>query len=129
MSTVQSSYQPGACNIGRRERRRRYRFATAGFVVAAAIVVAVALGALPEALLPAIFVPLAVAIEWFLQASKSFCVILGVLGKYSFEDQGETGTVEDPEARREDRASAVRITVTSVVAATLITALAYVLVV
>lgn len=128
MSTVQTSYRPGACNIGRRERRRRYRFATTGFVVAAAIVVAVALGALPEALLPAIFVPLAVAIEWFLQASKSFCVILGMIGKYSFEEQGETGTVEDSDARREDRASAVRITITAVVVATLITAVAYVVV-
>ncbi|WP_435101730.1 hypothetical protein [Halarchaeum sp. P4] len=125
MSTVQTSYRPGACNIGRRERRRRYRFATAGFVVAAAIVVAVVLGALPEAILPAIFVPLAVAIEWFLQASKSFCVILGLLGKYSFEERGETGTVEDPEAHREDRASAVRITATSVVAAVLITAVVF----
>ncbi|QLC34943.1 hypothetical protein EFA46_011835 (plasmid) [Halarchaeum sp. CBA1220] len=125
MSAV-DSYRPGSCNIGVQERRRRYVYAAAGFVVAAALVAAVAVGALPEALVPAVFVPLAVGIEWLLQASRSFCVVLGTLGKYSFEAAGEVGTVDDPDARREDRSSAIRITATSVVVAALLTAVAYV---
>ncbi|GAD51622.1 hypothetical protein MBEHAL_0382 [Halarchaeum acidiphilum MH1-52-1] len=126
MATSQSSYRAGVCNIGRRERRRRYAYAALSFLIAVAFVLGAALDVIPHELVPALFVPLALAIEWYLQASKSFCALLALLGKYSFRESDERGTVSDPDDRAVDRASAVRITAISVVVAALVTAAVFV---
>lgn len=121
MSNERTSYQPGACNIGSRERRRRYTLAAAALAVAVAMVAGAVLDAFPRPLLPALFVPLALGVEWYLQASRSFCAILGALGRYSFSDADNAGRVRDPTARRADRSSALRMTATAVVVAALVT--------
>ncbi|GGM62602.1 hypothetical protein GCM10009017_10880 [Halarchaeum rubridurum] len=114
------------CNIGRRERRRRYTYAAAALVAAGAFVVGVVLGVVPQELVPALFVPLALAAEWYLQASKSFCAALALLGRYSFEDADEHGAVEDPADRAADQQYAVQITATAVVVAALVTTVVFV---
>jgi hypothetical protein len=118
------SYRPAQCNIGRRGRRRRAAFSLAALAVAGGVVGAYLAGALPELLLPAVFVPLAIAFEWGIQAYESFCVRLAVLGRYDFSgEQGDgTGTVGDPSHRREDRRYALRISVVSVTLAAVATA-------
>jgi len=128
MSTASSTYQPGRCNIGRRERTRRYGYAAAAFVVAAAIAGGAAVGALPAELVPAVFVPLALGIEWYLQASRAFCAVLAAFGRYRFDAADEAGRVSDPEDRHADRTTAFRMTATAVVAAALLTAAVSVLV-
>lgn len=126
MATSQSTYRAGVCNIGERERRRRYTYAAAALVAAGAFVLSVAIGVVPHELVPALFVPLALATEWYLQASKSFCAFLALVGRYSFEDAGERGTVSDPDARAADQKYAVRITAISVVVAALVTTVVFV---
>ncbi|GGN08871.1 hypothetical protein GCM10009021_05320 [Halarchaeum nitratireducens] len=114
------------CNIGQRERRRRYTYAAAALVAAGAFVLGVVVGIVPQELVPALFVPLALATEWYLQASKSFCAFLALLGRYSFEESDDRGTVEDPANRAADQQYAVRITATAVVAAALVTTVVFV---
>ena len=126
VATSQSSYRAGVCNIGRRERRRRYMYAAAALVAAGAFVLGVVIGVIPQELVPALFVPLALATEWYLQASKSFCAVLALLGRYSFEESGDRGTVDDPANQAADQQYAVRITATAVVTAALITTVVFV---
>jgi hypothetical protein len=119
------SYRPAQCNIGRRQRRRRAALSLAALGVAGVVVVAYVVGILPRLLLAGVFVPLALAFEWGVQAYESFCVRLALLGRYEFdgETDGDTrGTVTDPQHRREDRRHALRISVVSVVLAAIATA-------
>ncbi|MFB6078680.1 MAG: hypothetical protein ABEJ80_06860 [Halarchaeum sp.] len=126
MSTAPASYQPGRCNIGGRERKRRYAYAAVALAAAALFALGTLLGPVPDEVMPAVFVPLALGIEWYLQASRKFCAVLAMLGRYSFEESDAAGTVDDPSKRRADRTTAFRMTATSVVAAALITAALFV---
>ncbi|WP_248895586.1 hypothetical protein [Haloplanus halobius] len=119
-------YQPGQCNIGSRQRRRRAALAVASMLVALGIVGGYLADELPRFALVVLFVPLAMAFEWGIQAYESFCVRLAVFGRYDFSGSGAddaVGTVSDPAARRADRRSALRISVVSVVLAAVTTAL------
>ena len=112
-----TGYQPGYCNIGRQQRRRRLRVAGAAFVAAGLYVLAYLWGLLPSPLLVAVFVPLAVGFEWGLQAYTGFCVRLALLNRYDFTrgDGTGTGTVTAPDARRADQLQAAVITGAAVV--------------
>jgi hypothetical protein len=125
-----STYRPGSCNIGERQRKRRIGVAAAAFTAAAAYAGAVAVGALADPLLVGVFVPLAVGFEWALQASTGFCVRLALLDRYDFRsaDGGAAGTVTDPSHRRADHEYAAKITVTAVALAGATTAVAWALV-
>jgi len=116
------SYRPAQCNIGRRGRRRRAAYAGVSALVAVAFVVAYLVGAIPRLLLIGVFAPLALAIEYAVQAYESFCVGFALLGKYDFSGEGgSTGRVSDPSNRRDDQVYALRITAVSVALAALVT--------
>ncbi|WP_435125562.1 hypothetical protein [Halobaculum sp. D14] len=122
-----SGYQPGRCNIGGRQRRKRALVAAVSFVAAAAIVAAYLVGRIPEELLVAVFVPLSVGFEWAFQAYEAFCVRLALLGRYNFcsddGDEAERGDVTDPSHQQADRMFAAKITVVSVALAAAVTVL------
>ena len=114
-----TGYQPGYCNIGRQQRRRRLGVAGTAFVAAGLYGLAYLWGVLPSPLLVAVFVPLAVGFEWGLQAYTGFCVRLALLNRYDFGrvdgDDAGTGTVTAPDARRADQLQAAVITGAAVV--------------
>lgn len=118
-----SGYQPGYCNIGRRQRRHRLLVAVAAFVAAVVYVLAYIEGSLPAPLLVGVFVPLSIGYEWVLQASTAFCVRLALLNRYNFRGGGEAGTVSDPEFRHADQLYAVKITAVAIGLAAVTTAL------
>jgi|GEM_PF-321988 len=120
-------YRPGTCNIGADERRRRRRLAGAATVVAAVWTVAVATGQLPSPLLLAVFAPVMLAIEWYIEGRTAFCVRLAATGEYTFS--GTTGRVEDAADHDVDISRAVRITVSAGALATAVTAVLYLFVV
>ena len=123
------SYRPAQCNIGRRGRWRRAAFAAVSALVAAAFVGAYLVGAIPRLLLIGVFAPLAVAIEFAVQAYESFCVSLALLGRYDFrgeDGESERGRVTDPANRRDDQLYALRISVVSVTLAAVVTAVLFV---
>ncbi|MDY6775782.1 MAG: hypothetical protein SV253_06865, partial [Halobacteria archaeon] len=98
-------YSPGYCNIGEYERRKRYTVAVLGFVASAVYVAVVVLTQIPDYVVGGVFVPLTVGFEGYIQGKRSFCVMLGILGKYSFSsDASESaGDVTRSEERRSDR--------------------------
>jgi len=122
MTDSPTDYRPGVCNIGSRERRRRYRYAGVCAAAAVAYAAGVLVTTLPAALLLGLFVPLSLGTEFLLQARRSFCARLGFRGRFDFggEDDGPVATdgggsrVTDPAARAADRRYAFRLTVLGV---------------
>lgn len=120
---MSSSYEPGVCNIGRGEQFQRYVYAALAGVASVAYVAVAVLLDVPSALLAGVFVPLALAVEWLVQARTAFCVRFALLGRYDTGDGG--GEVTSPEARRADVRQSVRITVLSIAIAAAATAAVY----
>lgn len=118
-----TGYQPGVCNIGRRQRLGRAGIAAVAFAVTGGLVGAYALALVPEVLLVAAFVPLALGFEWAFQAYESFCVRLALLGRYDFSGASDDGVgrVADPGDRRADQVHAAKITAASVLLAAVAT--------
>ena len=102
-------YQPGVCNIGPEEIRRRRRAGHVGFVAAVVLLaVLVAVGAPPLAR-AFVAIPAAVAASGYLQAWLKFCAGFGSRGIFNFGQVGETHAVIDAEARARDRSRARQI--------------------
>jgi hypothetical protein len=141
--TPPPDYEPGVCNIGSAERRRRYRYAGACAVAAVAYAAAVLATSVPTALLLGLFVPFSLGTEFLLQARRSFCASFGFRGRFDLrgdgsgsvatdggsggssdraveasasltEPAGSVGRVTDPDARAADRRHALRLTVLGV---------------
>jgi len=126
--TAPSAYRPGVCNIGPAARRERGLVALVSFAGAIGYAAFVLVSNLPTLLLLGLFVPFSVAIEWGLQARRSFCVTLALQGRYDFRDtatDGGTGMVEPSTAREQDRTYALHLTLLGLAAGAALTALVY----
>lgn len=103
------TYQPGACNIGPAEIRRRQMAGIMG------VGAAVGLGALllavdaPQVSRLLVALPLGIGLSGFLQARARFCANYGWRGIRNLGAIGEAERVEDAKARREDRRKALSI--------------------
>ena len=104
-----AAYQPGVCNIGPAEIRRRQQIGWLG--LAGALVLGVILLAVdaPAVTRLAIALPVAAAISGFLQAHLRFCAGFGLAGLQNFGELGTEQRVADAEARAADRSRALRI--------------------
>jgi hypothetical protein len=113
--TQTNVYQPGVCNIGPAEIRRRRMSGYIGLAVTIIfLVLAYALGwAAPWRLF--VFVPVALAASGFLQAQLHFCARFGAQGLFNFGQLGSEENVMDAEFRRKDQRKAALIIVLSVV--------------
>ncbi|MFB6280666.1 MAG: hypothetical protein ABEH40_01435 [Haloferacaceae archaeon] len=123
-STSPSTYRPGYCNIGRRQRYRRLAAGLGTAVLGAAYVAACLAGPVPRVLLPGVFVPLAISFEYLFQAHGSFCVVLALAGRYDFTDRdgsGPAGEVAAPSDRRADRLRAAKLSAAAVGLAAVVT--------
>lgn len=104
-----SGYQPGVCNIGPQEIRRRQMAGVLG------VGAAIALGALlvvldtPPATRLLVALPLAAGFSGFLQARLHFCANYGWRGIRNLGAIGDIERVQDVEARRADRRKALGI--------------------
>jgi hypothetical protein len=98
-----SHYQPGVCNIGPAEIRRRRTAGHVGSVVTVlALAALVALDAPPIARL-ILILPAAGAASGYLQAWFRFCAGFGSRGIFNFGALGDSTTVTDPDALARDR--------------------------
>ncbi|MGB9987007.1 hypothetical protein [Salarchaeum japonicum] len=123
-----TEYQPGVCNIGAGEQRKRYAFGVAGFAVAAAVAVAVYAFSFPAVWMLAAVVPLFAGFEGVLQGAQRFCAGFATAGIYDVSDSAnDRHEVVDDAARRADRRKAVRIHVQSLVGAAVTGAALYLL--
>jgi hypothetical protein len=104
-----NAYQPGVCNIGPAEIRRRQLAGITG------VAAAVGLGALllildaPPASRLLVALPLAAGFSGLLQARLKFCANYGWRGIRNLGAIGEVERVEASEARRADRRKALTI--------------------
>ena len=104
-----AAYQPGVCNIGPDEIRRRRRSGHIGAISAIGLfAVLVAVGA-PPITRALVGLPAVIAASGYLQAHLRFCAGFGQVGVFNFGTVGETEHVVDDEARAKDKAKARQI--------------------
>lgn len=116
-------YQPGRCNIGPAEQRKRYALGAGSLVAAVVLVGAVAGFDLAAwTLLLSVF-PLYGAAMGFLQAQFQFCVGFAALGVYDVGG-GQTD-VPDQSAFEADRSRAIKLNVTALAVAAIGAAAVY----
>ena len=114
IDTTDSGYQPGVCNIGPAEisRRRQIGFlALIGAVSIAALLLAVDAPAWTRL---ALALPVAGALEGFIQARERFCAGFAMAGLQNFGELGSQAAIEDDEALAADRRKAMRIHATAI---------------
>jgi hypothetical protein len=100
-------YQPGKCNIGRREQRKRYFLGSSGFTAAGILVILQHfnyLSTAPGSVLPVL---LFVGFNGFIQGRLNFCAGYGLLGKENSDDSQPEATPEN--SRLQDLLGAAKI--------------------
>jgi hypothetical protein len=121
-----TEYQPGVCNIGRVERRRRRVVGAASLVGAVAFVAYALVVARSPSLLVVSFPLWFGAALGFVQDRMGFCVGFGALARYDLSGSGGgTGTVGDAEAVRRDRKRALSVLAVSLAVALAATAVVW----
>lgn len=120
-----TEYQPGVCNIGREERRKRRFMGVASAVAAVAFVAFVVATGRPDRLLLLSFPLFFGAAMGIAQDRLRFCAGFGALARYDLSGSGgDAGRAHDRRAVRRDRRQAAKIVGLAAVAAALATALA-----
>jgi hypothetical protein len=104
-----AAYQPGVCNIGPDEIRRRRRSGHVGLSAAVGLFAVLVVVGAPPIARALVGLPAVIAASGYLQAHLRFCAGFGQLGVFNFGTVGEAEHVEDPEARAKDRAKAHQI--------------------
>ncbi|GAB7092288.1 hypothetical protein JCM18237_25590 [Halorubrum luteum] len=105
-------YQPGVCNIGPSEQRKRLALGVASLLAAVVIVAAVISIGLPAWTLLVTVFPLYGAALGFIQYRARFCV--GFAGVGVFDVGDGTHEVTDPRALESDRQRAIRLNLQAV---------------
>jgi hypothetical protein len=121
------AYESGVCNIGPAEIARRRRTGIAMSIATVVLLAALLLVHAPPSARLIVFLPAAVAASGFLQAWLRFCAAFGWLGVFNFRDVGTTEAVASADARRRDRAMAIRIGLGCAVVGGTVTAIALLL--
>jgi hypothetical protein len=127
VATKFSTYQPGVCNIGPAEIRRRRLSGWVGTAVTVAyLAFALALDLAPAWRL-LVFVPAFLAAQGFLQAAFHFCVGFASRGLFNFGELGAEETIDQAEFRRKDQRKALQITALAFLAAAVVALVAFVI--
>jgi hypothetical protein len=114
MQTVAvGEYQPGVCNIGPAEIRRRRRAGHVGLAAAIGLLAVLVLVDAPPLARLLVAIPAAVSASGYLQAAMKFCAGFGQLGVFNFGETGVRTAVVDEAARAADRRRARQISLMS----------------
>ncbi|QLH79764.1 hypothetical protein HZS55_21790 [Halosimplex rubrum] len=121
-----SEYQPGVCNIGRDERRKRRTLGAVSFLAAAAYVGVVLGTGRPAGLLLGSFPLLFGGFVGVVQDRMGFCAGFGALARYDLSGSGGgAGSVAEEEAVKQDRIKAFQVVAVAAAAAVLATMAVY----
>ena len=121
-----TEYQPGVCNIGRDERRKRRLAGAGSFLVAAVYVGYVLATGQPDGLLLGAFPFLFGGFIGVVQDRMGFCAAFGALARYDLSgSEGEAGEVTDREAVKQDRIRAFQVLAVAAAAAIVATMVVY----
>ena len=108
-SVTDDQYEPGVCNIGRDEIRRRRLSGHVGALAAVGLLAALLATGAPRVVRLLVALPAAVGASGYLQARERFCAAYGRLGVFNFGLAGAPSAVIDESARDADRRTARRI--------------------
>ena len=117
-----SIYEPGVCNIGKVEIRKRYAFGLIGFILTIILaIVFISLNIyLPWSLLITI-IPLVLGFEGIFQGKAKFCAGFAARGIYDFNGSGGgRNKVSSDDDHRKDLKKANRIHLYSVISGLII---------
>jgi hypothetical protein len=99
-----NTYQPGVCNIGPAERRRRRLSGYFGLIVTVITLIAFVVNEVPDLLRVLVALPAGLAAVGFLQSAMHFCVNFAMRGLYNLGDKlGGEKSVKEKEQRRADQ--------------------------
>lgn len=124
---MSTEYVPGTCNIGPGEIRQRRTVAIIGFILFISSAIALFAINAPRTSRLVLFLPLVVASIGWVQSRKKFCLAYGFMGTFNFGKIGQLSRVQDKDAKRADRATALSILFQAVLYATLATVAIYLL--
>ncbi len=117
-----TTYEPGFCNIGYTEQRKRYAFGAVGGILAVTVLVSGTPFSSPFAAV-ALFLALVVGFEGTYQGYLQFCAGFAASGVYDVSGDGsDRQDVEDWAARERDVRKARRIHLYSILSAVILTA-------
>jgi hypothetical protein len=110
LTTPESSYVPGACNIGPEEIARRRAAAVTGLLATAGFAAALLVTGAPDPLRLLVAIPAAATTISALQVRDRFCVAYAAQGVYNVDGPaGQATAVLDAYSRSRDRQRAVRM--------------------
>ena len=124
---MSSEYVPGTCNIGAGEIRQRQAVAVIGFILFITSSIALFGIDAPRATRLGLFFPLVVATIGWVQSRKKFCLAYGFMGTFNFGKIGQLSRVQDKDAKRADRLTALSILFQALLYAALGTLVMYLL--
>ncbi|MFX1486512.1 MAG: hypothetical protein ACFFBS_05405 [Promethearchaeota archaeon] len=128
MNSEEREYNPGVCNIGAPEIRRRNILGWFGLVLTVAVYSSLVLLNLNPLWRLIIIAPSTFSALGFLQARKSFCVYFALLSVQNVgEEVGRTIKVESEDSRQKDRKRALQISAYSIVIGIIVTVIGYLL--
>lgn len=102
-------YQPGVCNIGPAEIRRRQQAGVIGVIGTVALGAALLFIDAPNWSRMLVALPAMLAFAGFIQARTKFCAGFGLAGLRNFGERGDEARVEDRAALAADRRKAIQI--------------------
>lgn len=106
-----AEYRAGVCNIGREQRRKRFRAGVVTLLLAVVYSAWILATSPSDVYFAGTFLLLFGGLLGYLQARLEFCVAFGTLARYDFSASGgEAGTVDQAELRRKDRLRALELT-------------------
>ena len=110
--TQDGEYQPGVCNIGAWEIRRRRRSAIVGFVFSAVVLAALVVAGVPAVARLLVVFPLWGSFVSWLQARRQFCVGFAVARMSNFaDDEAGRAQVDSEAAHRADMRTVRRMVI------------------
>lgn len=121
-----TEYEPGVCNIGKAEKRKRYGLGLGGAAVTLVLTGLMLTDIIAPVGIFGVFLASFAAFEGLFQAHLNFCAGFASKGLYDVSEKGgNRKEVEDETARKKDKLRAVQIHVYSLTGTLTVTAFVY----
>jgi hypothetical protein len=111
---MSDQYIAGVCNIGKAEVRQRMIVSIAGLVLALGTATWLVITDAPTTARWGVFLPLMVWSIGLVQARNKFCIAFGLAGTFNFGRLGSTSKIIDPEFRKADQRTVLKIAALSI---------------
>lgn len=122
----EKKYQPGVCNIGEEEKRKRMNAGYTASIVTILLWIFFIVSGIPRGYRLLTAIPAMIAAVGFIQAAMNFCAYFGLASVFNFDKIGRQTKVEDEHYRSFDRGKAYQIIAYSILSGLLVGILAFI---